>query len=306
MRCLCRLAHPSCVLPGRCGVEPNDIWPAKVIAVDVWSSRSIHISLNHRKCGCSIREKKIAVASDGRYAAFNTGLVDRRYESIYALFDANHDEYFQSCKLVGFCVAGEGSAGQNLVRYFRPLPAAAHYFDDPAELIYDVRAGEPEMNLQHIIIENIGRFPFQFLEDNCPKGFELRNPSSSLTTDTEYYRALGRAVEEDERTYRAIMNRFKDAVALSIKRIAWNFKTAIPQYYPRLNVLSLLLPICLVSDDTVDMALIVEKTPSGNYLGHTVIPLDWAYQNARLICRPDSDWLVPSSIAPSASEVEPD
>jgi len=39
------------------------------------------------------------------------------------------------------------------------------------------------------------------------------------------------------------------------------------------------------------VALAVEKTPSGNYLGHTVLALDWAYKNARLICRPDSDWL---------------
>jgi hypothetical protein len=55
LRCLCRLARRSCVLPGRCGVEPNDIWPAKVIAADVWINYSIHISLNHRKCGCSIK-----------------------------------------------------------------------------------------------------------------------------------------------------------------------------------------------------------------------------------------------------------
>lgn len=41
----------------------------------------------------------------------------------------------------------------------------------------------------------------------------------------------------------------------------------------------------------MDLALAIEKTPSGNYLGHTVLPLDWAYKNARLVCRPDSDWL---------------
>jgi len=39
-------------------------------------------------------------------------------------------------------------------------------------------------------------------------------------------------------------------------------------------------------EECVDMALAVEKTPSGNYLGHTALPLDWAYTNARLICRP--------------------
>ncbi|MCH8297896.1 MAG: DUF3825 domain-containing protein [Chloroflexi bacterium] len=52
------------------------------------------------------------------------------------------------------------------------------------------------------------------------------------------------------------------------------------------------------------MALPVEKTISGNYLGHTVLPLDWAYKNARLICRPDSDWLVPETIIQKSAEGE--
>jgi hypothetical protein len=94
----------------------------------------------------------------------------------------------------------------------------------------------------------------------------------------------------------------KDAVDLSIKRVSWNFKTAIPQYYPRVCKLQLLLPVCLVSDEQVDLALAVEKTDSGSYLGHTVLPLDWAYRNARLICRPDSDWLAPEGIIEKGGE----
>lgn len=62
--------------------------------------------------------------------------------------------------------------------------------------------------------------------------------------------------------------------------------------------------MCLVSDEQVDMALAVEKTPSGNYIGHTALPLDWAYKNARLICRPDSDWLVPEEIIEGSDESE--
>jgi hypothetical protein len=34
--------------------------------------------------------------------------------------------------------------------------------------------------------------------------------------------------------------------------------------------------------------------------GHTMLPLDWAYTNARLICRPDSDWLSPQKITEGA------
>jgi len=32
------------------------------------------------------------------------------------------------------------------------------------------------------------------------------------------------------------------------------------------------------------------------------VPLDWAYKNARLICRPDSDWLEPENIVAGAED----
>jgi hypothetical protein len=41
----------------------------------------------------------------------------------------------------------------------------------------------------------------------------------------------------------------------------------------------------------VDLALVVERTASGAYQGQTVLPLNQAYSNSRLVCRPDSDWL---------------
>ena len=52
----------------------------------------------------------------------------------------------------------------------------------------------------------------------------------------------------------------------------------------------------IVDDEIVDIALVVEKTKSGNYIGHTILPLNWAYNNARLVARPDSDWLVAEQI----------
>lgn len=107
----------------------------------------------------------------------------------------------------------------------------------------------------------------------------------------EYFAVLASKIEENDRTYRAIVNRVKDAIELAVKRIRWNFKTAIPQYDPPENKLSLPLPLALQSDESADVALVVEKTPAGSYLGHTILTLPMAYNNARLICRPDSDWL---------------
>jgi hypothetical protein len=93
-----------------------------------------------------------------------------------------------------------------------------------------------------------------------------------------------------------MIRRLGDALDVALRRTRWNFKTAIPMYYPRKRNVSLLLPLGLLSDESIDVALVVERTPVGNYLGHTILPLDWAYNNARLVCRPDSDWLTPTAI----------
>lgn len=250
-------------------------------------------------------EQKVLVNGGASFAAFNTGLVDPRYEPIHALFVPNDDPR-APWQLAGFCIAGEGADGQNLVRHFAPLPCAAHYFDNQMDLLYDTRAGKPELDWQHVIIERIDRYPAEFVNDHWPPGFQAQD-ATQMTGDERraYYRRLGNAIEQDSRTYRRIMNRVKDAIDLSIKRVQWNFKTAIPTYYPRVRKLQLLLPVCLLSDEEVDMALAVEKTQSGSYLGHTVLPLDWAYKNARLVCRPDSDWLEPENISAEGDEDEP-
>ena len=55
--------------------------------------------------------------------------------------------------------------------------------------------------------------------------------------------------------------------------------------------MSLLLPLDLTDDEKPDVALVVELVESGAYLGQTILTMNMAYNNARLISRPDSDWL---------------
>lgn len=60
------------------------------------------------------------------------------------------------------------------------------------------------------------------------------------------------------------------------------------QYYE--GKIQLLLPLCLMSDDKPDVAIAVTKKDN-SYQGHTCITLDMAYNNARLIAKPESNWL---------------
>ena len=236
------------------------------------------------------------VVSD-KYAAFNTGLVDKRYEPIFALFEKNKVPGKQKWYFHEFCIPGEDKAGKILTSYFNPLPKRAHYFNHISDMVYDINAPEPQLDWSHIILENIARFPFEFMVENCPKDFELQDTTKmTIVEQDNYFKLLAGAIENDSKVYRAIKNRLKDSVDLALKRIQWNYKTAIPMYYPKTNKVSLLLPLALMDDEIIDLALVIERTHSGNYLGHTILPLAWAYSNARLITRPDSDWLIAEQI----------
>jgi cold shock CspA family protein len=216
-------------------------------------------------------QRKIRIRDDLKdhtpLAAFNTGLVDKRYESIFALFERNDPGRQQSWKLLAFCIAGEG-AGKLLSHYFNPLPGPAQYFSHTAELLYDPDA-PMHPDYTHIMNENRDRLPAELLK--------LVEPLDAIKAANVLKMHLDRSID------------------LARKRARWNFKTAIPHYFPSFKRLDFLLPLSLLDDFTVDVALAVQRTEKG-YLGNTILPLDWAYKSARLVCRPDSDWLAPERI----------
>ncbi len=138
---------------------------------------------------------------------------------------------------------------------FSTLPEMANYYDDPTLLVYDPRK-ELRINYEHIVDENISRFPTDIAA--FPKHMII-----SLT---------------------------KGAIEAVLERVKRNYKTAIPQLYQ--GKLQLLLPLCLKEQRTADLALVVENYPDF-YRGSTCLTLSMAYNNARQICRPDSEWLHP-------------
>ena len=108
---------------------------------------------------------------------------------------------------------------------------------------------------------------------------------------TQYYELLRNTIKSNSTIYRALVNRMGDAIELAIKRVRWNYKNAVPMFYPKRNKMCFLLPLCLIDDDKEDLALVVNKTPANKYEGVTILPLDWAYTDARVVARPNSEWL---------------
>jgi hypothetical protein len=241
-----------------------------------------------------VLEKK---TPDGGWATFNTGLVDKLYDPIFAIFTSS-DHGPSPWRFYDFCVPGKRDAGRRLTSVFDPLPEPAKYFDTSFAMVLDT-SKDIHVDYEHVIFDGVSRdrFPYAFLEHHVPKAFDWKRYVDMEPWEKKsFLESLSAAIEADVQCTRSIKRRLEDAKLLAEKRTRWNFKTAIPQYYPRFNKMSLLLPLAIVDDEVVDIALVVTKNPSGSYQGRTVLPLDWAYQNARLVCRPDSDWLVPNLI----------
>lgn len=136
-------------------------------------------------------------------------------------------------------------------------PERANYFERPELLIFDWHY-DIDVHYSHI------------LED---EGNKKRIPEEIVNSKN-------------------IMTIFDGAIDKMKKKVSANYKLAVPQYFE--DKIQLLLPLCLVDDNIPDMALVVTKV--GNvYRGHTCLTLDMAYNNARLIAKPEEcSWLMTS------------
>ena len=195
-----------------------------------------------------------------KFACFNTGLATSKQEDIFAYFE--HKDNFPPSR------QGESYTKQPVwifkcfdresnrtMNYFVEKPELANYFQNAAELIYESsRRLIPDF--EHILDDREKRFPIGFRELSKPQQVE----------------------------------RIKSAIDSALTRIRRNYKTAIPQFYS--DSIQLLLPLCITTAENTDVALVVAKEGEV-YRANTVLPLDWAYNNARLLAKPDREWLNP-------------
>ena len=257
-----------------------------------------------------MREKKVCISGDRQFAAFNTGLADNHYDDIYACFNPNDPGCDTEWKFAGFCTAASGGLGKQLVNYFNPLPAPPTYFSRNEDLFFDHQK-QLHTDFEHIIIDNIKRLPLQFLYDQFFDNVEardlvdrIRSKGTDRVVRDELYEKLKQIIVENSRLFLRIQNRLKDAIELARKRVRWNYKTAVPSYFPKRDTMSLMLPLALIDELKPDVALVVELTNSGSYQGQTILTLPQAYIDARLVCRLTGDWLDPTNTSEIYQEYE--
>lgn len=137
------------------------------------------------------------------------------------------------------------------------LPERANYFENPELLVFDAKCSI-NVQFRHILSDqsNLDRMPVSIQKE--------KNIQLILT----------------------------GAIETMKMKVTANYKIAVPQYFN--GKIQLLLPLCLVDPDKPDMALVVTKNSAGYfYQGHTCLTIEMAYNNARLIAKPDSNWLMP-------------
>lgn len=255
---------------------------------------------------CAKNRGLITFSENSSFAAFNTGLVDDFYKDIFGFFEKTHN-CKKSWNFLGFSV-WESGMGKRLSRDFLKQPDRVTYFEKLDDIFFDTDK-KVTVDMPHILLDNLDRLPLEFIEKefraelSTDKMAEIESLFHDIRTGQhgEKCKALSTLreyIECNKAIRKRLESQFTHALNIAITRCKWNYKTAIPIFYHISNKLSLLLPIHLSGDEKApDVSLVVEKVNEANYQGQTILTMEMAYKDARLICRPESYWLRTEALA---------
>jgi hypothetical protein len=219
----------------------------------------------------STDEGYIIFSDDRKYLIFNTGLLDKFFHDIYLICyvdNLNNNLKFKNPFIM------KSFSDLNKIKFYKDkvipnksiqLPPKVKFFTNVNEVVFqaDITIDRNYEKFTHIIEERRERFPKEY-----------------QNKDTTH---LARLLD----------NSINYAISVAER----NYKLIVPQYRPQDNKLQLLMPIYLngTYTKTPDFALVL-NLEDNLYIPETILPLDAAYQNARLIAKPDDFWLNPEDI----------
>ena len=209
---------------------------------------------------------------DGEKVAFNTNLLDRFFHEVVII--AKNVTICGETYLYKPYKARDPKYELRKLNFKQDEPLAPQFFEDISEVLFHTEwdISRDYGHYQHIIEERKERLN---MGDNIDVG----------------------------QVSRKLDNAIKYAVSLA-KR---NYKFIVPMYRPQTNQIQFLMPIYLNEEyaKRPDFALVLQTEKDIKmYTPKTILPLDAAYQNARLIAKPDDAWLNPGNIVPDGSNDE--
>jgi hypothetical protein len=205
-------------------------------------------------------EKKIVYSPNQDCMVFNTGLLTRNDEEIFAYFVLNtrYPIYTdQMWYLLDFICRSDYR-----LSVFEQLPDTVNFAQELRESVFD-HSRPLDIDYNHIIIKNRDRLM-------------RKHPDYPLVEDSE------------------LEIFFTAAIRRMISQLKRDIHFAVPHYYfDRYNSrykMQLMVPISMFQRSQHDLVLIIQ-IDDNRYVAKTIIEKEWAYINARNITKPSQDWL---------------
>lgn len=199
------------------------------------------------------KQNKILYSEDGKHCCFNTGLLTPNGKDIVALFSQNTNPISkEKWFLKGFRNVTE----REYMGIFKSVPELAEYTNNYEDFYF--HTDYPiYVNTDHILDDNWDR--------------------------------IREVVPFNKSVVKCLLIGVVDEAIRKIKR---NMRLVVPQFYK--DQIMYLMPIDLPIDDEtfVTMALAVELTSTGQYRANTIFTKEMAYEKARLLMKPESNWLI--------------
>ena len=225
------------------------------------------------------RQGRLLSNDTGDKVLFNTGLLDRYFGPIYILCEARIGAGHQTelanpirierirdiTSKYGFTV----NVGQTVRE--KDLPLKATFFETFEDIFFrtDLDIDLDLKTYEHIVKERADRLPPEF----------------------------------QGKPQREVAMHIKTAIGFALAMAELNYKFIVPQYRPETDSIQFLMPLYLKQkfEATPDVALVLRKD-GDFYVPETILTLDWAYQNSRVIAKPDETWLNPATITVTEEE----
>lgn len=205
-------------------------------------------------------EKYFSCVSD--WVCFNTGLQDPHGSDLYAIFQ----------------------------RYFPPKDSGPA--KPAAEWVYKGIATAREESFRRHFGRNIPDLAW-YSSDSRDYIFNTQYSLETEVFDHMFERAKQRSGFAADASDEAVRNYLRGAIENIVPKIKRNYKTAIPMYYVEEKRMQLLLPFHSSNGKDTACFLVERDDINCLYRIKTVLDMDQAFFAARLITRPDKEWLNP-------------
>jgi hypothetical protein len=227
-------------------------------------------------------QQKIVEAD--QVACFNTGLLTAGHEEVFGIFTISDDyDRMQPISSTNkkWWLKSWARAGDRTLTDFVEFPSLVEYWTDPSHLVFDPKL-QVQLNLDHIIRDNLNRFPEEL------GGRVDQNGKPTDLAEDAYDDEDQESEIHDLIVPVSARNALEGAVKQSIRLAQRSYRLAVPQFYH--GKIQLLLPLYLRDTNHPNLALTLERF-GGWYRAATILYMDWAYSHARLLARPNSEWL---------------